>query len=839
MKLVRAGLAPLVLAALALSAPARAESPALDVPAGPGQQALALRVEAGGVRVRACAAAPCTPEGGTLLAPPEGPKPSFAAAKAVVVTLVGGRAIARVDVPGLGEGSAWVALVAAPPAGKGEGPKVLWSGWTGVSRGEHGEEHAADVIVERGPKGARVLVGERRADVTICGRPALVALRAVDPATLELVRGASAQSLGEDELARAVKLSAERARGDAPRSAVRVLRATAASSAFEKKLSALTDGDPATAWSENKSGDGRGEFVSMSAPSEVGITGLDLIVRPTSDVPEGAAPKRFYLATPDAIFAVSMPEDAFRQPPGTRYSVKLPAALHTSCLAVVLDEAYAHGDPRVTLAEIEARTAFDGMAPEALAGALAGGGDRGRAAAALLVRGGSTGIAAAVAAFDKLDPPGRDLAASVVDAAPCRDQVSFFAARFAAASGEDGRPKPSPGDVDPELSHARDRLRRCGRASAPALVALLGKGAPRTRVLAAEELAALAPAEAVPALLDALAHADDNTRRDLRAALARAAGSARAASALRDELAADRLATRTDVVAIDLLRAVGPALVRVEGGAAAFASQSARATSFRARYLLQGPAAELARAGDATATAFLHRSLRADDDAHVRARAAEAAALVPSLAGPLVEALADPGPRVREAALNAFADALSGQSGPSPAQPLAAAALRERLAHDDWTFVRAGAAHTLGALPADVENDRALAAALADTSPDVRGRALEGIGAHHAVAYAAAVQSHQDDPAENLEVRARAMLALAAMCDARSLADWTKLARTAKQPMNDQERRLGTTAIAALGQLHPRDLKDRLLPLLDADSPPAAREAARAAIEGKGGCPAR
>jgi hypothetical protein len=762
--------------------------------------------------------------------------PRFAEGRVHAVALAGGRTLARVEVPGNVEGSAnWVALVVAPQVGKGDAPVVIWSGWTGLSRGEHGEELSHDVVVEPGPKGARVLVGERRADVTVCGRPALVAARAVDPATLELVRGVSVQNLGEQERARAQKIVAERVKGEAPAASLRALRATAASSAFEKRLAAITDGDPATAWSENKAGEGRGEFVTMSVPEEVGITGLDVMVRPTSDVPQGAAPRRFYLATPDAVFEVTMPEDAWQKPAGTRYALKLPAEVHTSCLAVVLDEAYSRGDPRVTIAEIEARTAFDGMAPQALAAALAGGGAKGRAAAALLVRGGKEGVAAAIAAFDQLDEAGRQLAGTVIDAAPCRDQTPFLAARLAAASGE-GRPKPPPGEVDPELAHARDRLRRCGHASAPALVDLVAKGTPRTRVLAAEELAALAPYAAVPAILDAIGRADDPTRRDLRAALARASASPGAAGALGEALAAGALAARSEIVAIDLLRAVGPALPKIEGGAAAFAAQAGRGTSFRARYLLQAPAAELARAGDAAAVAFLRRSLRQDDDAHVRARAAEVAGIVPSLAGPLAEALGDAEPRVREAALNAVADAASREGG---ASSVPVAALRERLARDDWTFVRAGAARTLGALPADAQTDRALAAALDDASPDVRGRALDGLGAHRATAHADAIRAHQDDPAENLEVRARAMLALASLCDARSLADWTRRARTAKQPLNDEDRRLGTTAIAALGQIHPADIAERLRPLLDADAPPAAREAARVAIAGPGGCPAR
>src|SRR5262252_1659834 len=101
------------LAALALAAPARADV-TLAVPAGPGQQALALRVDGTGVRARACAAAPCSADGAALVAPPEGVKPRLDQAKAEALALEGGRGVARVEVPGEADGSAWVLLVAAP-----------------------------------------------------------------------------------------------------------------------------------------------------------------------------------------------------------------------------------------------------------------------------------------------------------------------------------------------------------------------------------------------------------------------------------------------------------------------------------------------------------------------------------------------------------------------------------------------------------------------------------------------------------------------------------------------------------------------------------------------------
>src|SRR5689334_22907520 len=174
-----------------------------------------------------------------------------------------------------------------------------------------------------------------------------------------------------------------------------LLRATAASSAVERKFATLTDGDPETTWSENKVGDGAGEFISLSSASEVGIPALEITIRPKEDIEGAAAPKTLYLATEDKLFLVTMPEDAWKQPPGTRYTIKLPEELHASCVSVVLGEAYAakSKDPKadaklplVTLAEVEASTAFDGQSIEGMVGALAGGGDRAKAAAALLAR---------------------------------------------------------------------------------------------------------------------------------------------------------------------------------------------------------------------------------------------------------------------------------------------------------------------------------------------------------------------------------------------------------------------------------------------------------------------
>jgi len=856
-----AGIA-LVLGALCAAAPAAA-APAQDhaLPAGAGQQALGLRVGDGGVIARACASGACSAEGGKALEVPADAAPRLGQARVRAVTLADGKRLARIDVPAAAEGGAWVMLVAAPLTGKGGEPVVLWSGWTGVSRGEHGEERSGVVLEEpAGPagKGSRVVVGQHRADVTLCGRPTVVAAREVDPATMTLARGASVQNLSAEERAKAVKLTVARREGPLVPSPYRVIRATAASSAVGKRLAEIADGNAATAWAENREGVGRGEFISFSAPSEVGIRALELRIRPEARAeggaldPEAVGPRNLFVATPDRVFSVQLPEDAWAAQ-GAGFEVTLPAEVQASCLAIVLDDTQAPRgvkNPKVTIAEVTARTAFDGQSPEALVGALAGGGDRARAAAALLVRGGPDAIRAAMEGYDKLDEQGRLLAAGVIDAAPCAGNAAFFAERFGSAMAAElaetkVRQMALPGELGPEAHHARDRIRRCGREAAPVLAKLVlaaaepGPGKQANRVdragmAAARELALIAPGEAIPVLLDAIARAKDATRKELRAALAQAAQSDRAAEALVAELAAGRFGARPEVARIDLLRAMGPALGRVQGAGSAFQGTVGPSASFRTRYLLLAPAAELARARDAQAEAWLRAALRKDADPHVRARAAEVAARVPALVPDLMAAAADPEVRVREAAVSALGVvAESGARAPAGAE----AALTARLGDDPWTFVRSRAARALGALPAGKAADQALARALEwDASPEVRGHALDALGAHRATAHIEVVRDRAEDKEEDIEVRARAILALAEMCDRSSVDLWTRLSLRARTPSGEADHRLGTAALAALGHVHPADLQKRLAPMFDKGTPHALKEMARAAIQTTGKC---
>src|SRR5207237_10922572 len=119
--------------------------------------------------------------------------------------------------------------------------------------------------------------------------------------------------------------------------------------------------------------------------------------------PTGAAPRTFFVATDDKLFHVTMPEDAWSKP-GQTYDVPLPQPVKTTCVAVVLDEAYAHvAAPEGTIAELAAVTKFDAdrASYDDVVKELAG--PRAEEAAAVLRRSGEQGLAAVGPKFDGRD----------------------------------------------------------------------------------------------------------------------------------------------------------------------------------------------------------------------------------------------------------------------------------------------------------------------------------------------------------------------------------------------------------------------------------------------------
>jgi HEAT repeat protein len=816
---VRKGSWFLVLLALARIVVARgasaADSPSdgVTAPAGGGLAAIGVRVVGSNIAYRACAQAPCVAgSGDPTIALPVG-----ASASDVVVdslSIGGGRRALFAHTPSFG------VLVAGSPSGARDA-RVLWAGALGFAKGEPGERYGEFLeVTDPEPDGTvHVLLGEVREDVTICGRRSLLSPKVLDAKDLAF-KSARVQRLRRDERDRAPALTAEPSTTPEPKGMGRVLQGASASSGIGVPA-ALTDGDLETTWSEKRGGDGNGEFVQFNAPEQVAITSVSFVARPPSkDVPKGAAPRTVWLATPDSLFAVTFSEDAWARP-GSSYEVKLPAPIKTRCLALVLDDAYVKtkgADVDVTLAEVTAHTEFDGNAdPQALAGALAGGQDRARMAAAILSRSGDAAYDAVMQAYPTLDDAGRVLALEIIDNAPCSKSSVLYVKAM-----EVGRPG--------EVHHASDRLTRCGREAAPALSAAVSAGSDVQRARAATILALVAPDTAVSSLVALLGSIKPGLRAEFRAALTKASQSPAAKDAVAAKLADPSLAP---IAAIDLLRAATAQQSPSAAAGVAFARLATPDADFRTRFLLLGPAAELAKAGDPRAEAFVLGAVTSDPDNHVRARAAEVSSELPRGLAPLERAMRDADPRVRDAAVSSLGrlvDPKGAKVQPQPWPPDLFPGMTELLASDPFTFVRAHAADALVFAPAGDATDKPLASALEDGSPVVRARVVEALGRRGANRFAGDIRDRLDDEAEILDVRMRAARALGRICDAKSADRLTELARkTATPGVSGDVLVIGASAAAALGRLNPPDLAKRLAPLADPRAPRVAQEIARSA----------
>jgi HEAT repeat protein len=240
------------------------------------------------------------------------------------------------------------------------------------------------------------------------------------------------------------------------------------------------------------------------------------------------------------------------------------------------------------------------------------------------------------------------------------------------------------------------------------------------------------------------------------------------------------------------------------------------------RYRLAAPLSALAAAKVSWAVDRM-TALAADTEPMVRTRAIEALALRPADAWArdlFVGALLDPEPRVREAAADALARIPEDVRAPT------LAALGGALLHEPWTFVRAAAASALAARPPSSPVDKMLGAALADRAPRVRAAAASALGEHRAGAFVGPLLARLGDVREDPFVRTSAARALGAMCTPAwdAVPVLTLLAARAASPAaGEAEHDVGIAAIAALGELAPKDLHERLGPLREPSVPPDVR----------------
>lgn len=800
------------LVALITAGRASAGEPRAKAPAGGGLDALEVEIDetAGALVVHRCKGATCgeASKRRAIPIPLDRARLDLANASVTAVPIGAGKHVVHARVPDLERKElAFEAIVA------GDRDEPIFAGLTGYARGEHGDRSGVVVLVhDRDERSKFVLFGEVREDTRICGQATTpLRTRGIDARTMQL-RGATLHRIDKRTREGAAPLVATARDEGAKPPLARVLLATGGSAPGAQ---ALTDGDPGTAWSEARPGDGHGEFVTMRAPVEVPIHALAVTVAPSAPKPDGAAPRSFFVATDERVFHVTLPEDGWRTP-GASFEVALPEPVRTSCVAVVLDEAYARGlaAPDVSIAEVSAITQFDrdGATMDDVAAELSGA--RAEEATAMLLRADGAGLEAVAKRWEDLDPRARTVAVDVAASTGQCDGGAMSLLTRALA------------DADREVTRrALGRVERCGKDATEALALAVRSEDEAQRAAAAPLLATISPSAALAPIRAVLGAGRPETRRALRGALARASTSSPpgALLALFDgELGPE--------ARLDLLRALGPRLAELRpASSAALAHVLGSSPDMATRWLAVQPLAHLARASGSAAgeLTLLGEMMRRDPDWPVRARAVELGAGIAPLAQAIVAALDDPAPRVREAALHAIA------SAKLEAGSRAAGAA---LADDPWTFVRVAAAEALGAAPPGAEPLGALAGALHDASPQVRGAAIVALGRQRADALAPKIRARLDDTKEDTEVRAIAARTLGAMCVRDATDRLEKLALLSRSPVDEADERLGMAAIDALSALHPADLEARLAPLRAKEVRLPVRRAVERALAEPGVC---
>jgi HEAT repeat protein len=792
-----------------LAAPAVAAQQQALAPAGGGLGPLNVQVD---LKARVVHA-----NGASIPIDPQAPADE---ATVDVVDIGGGKHVVHVRVQATGARPADKAWEAVLAAGKG----TLFADLTGYVYGDAPERWGTAVQIVPNGAGRVVFKGALREDVGIPG----LDLTLLDPQALYPsldFRTATFQRIDAARIDAAQAITAVD-KGPSPAPPLAQLLVAKYSSVPAGQASGggpidvtrgaeLTDGKLDTVWSETRPGMGQGEFVQMAAPHDVPISRMQIVVAPPKPDANGAAPKRFFLATESQLFEVTMPGDAW-QKPGEAYEFTFPQPIQADSIALVLSDAYTNGmkHPDVSIAELYAYSEFDapGKTLDDIAKKLSS--ERGDAAADVLKRAGPGALGAVEKQYDALEPRGRARAIDVAASnAQCSQAAPLLARGLCEKSGQAPR-------------KAREKLERCPGAT-PVLVAKLRDDA-SSRACVAPTLATIAPLEALEPIADALAatpESERETRSVLRTAFAQALKSAppgRVAPILRD-------AKRSPVARLEILRAAQGRLAEAMGESdAVVAELMGTAPAMRTRYLLLDPLGELARAQDRAAGARLADALVRDADWPVRMHAAELAEGIPEAQPSLVAAARDREPRVREAALKA----LAASQGPGAADAAAAV-----LGNESWPFVKVQAIGVLAHAPAARSIDDALGNALRDSSARVRGAALGALGQRRATSWADAVRERLEDKREDADVRAAAAQALGGICDARAVDRLTELARLLGAPgSGPDEQGVALGSLIALAALQPRDLRERLAPLLAPSAPPSVRAAAQKAISARGMC---
>ncbi len=452
--------------------------------------------------------------------------------------------------------------------------------------------------------------------------------------------------------------------------------------------SELHDGRPTTAWIEEWGGVGRGEFVSGSGTRGYRVRAVRIIPGHAGSAAHWTKYNRlkrvYLLLGKKRRFEVSFPQDPGKSPPGTPYWIVFPKPVPSSCLTLMIKEAYPGTEHKpaqrkfgdTAISELTVFTDIDfGNAHETI------------------IRDAGRGRIERLTAVRMLVRMGRGVAPKLRKAFPKAVSAAEREVVLRALAKLD--PLGSVKELAVGLREARgalrrqlfDALARAGDAAVPALGAILVRRLPGSlqRMLVLT-LVRIGTDNAARALVSALQRSPTRKRARIVAGL-RLVPPARVKTPL---LTALRKPKQQSRVRADLVRLLGLLAVRHKSMRAVAVTEAsalvARDNRFAVRYRLIGLMREIPE------PAFvkpLLGILHSKSDPILRAEAVIALGrFAQSEARQAVNrALADAHPRVRGAAVTAW----TTSKGEQPAKPVLALA-----SSDPWPMVRIAATKALG-----------------------------------------------------------------------------------------------------------------------------------------------
>jgi hypothetical protein len=650
---------------------------------------------------------------------------------------------------------------------------IIWQGPAGL-RGEVGERIGQTVRFEdlTGDGAPEIIVGQLYEAVRLCGAERLPLLfrKVYDPRSdklrpvlasrpdvaepADLTPGAEpADGQSTSLVGSASPVGASRSAGDRGDPLLLAPPAT------------LVDGDPATAWIPGN-GAGAGEFATFTVAARAyGVVRIGVRAVPAGDkATRYDRPRSLLLVTEGRSYRLKFVDDPKAKPNRVVW-FDLPEPARTGCLSLVVEQTF-DPSPRklLALAELTVLTEVDSPAGlERLARDLDDA-DKGEQAAILLRRAGKSALEPIRGAFGKLDQRGRRRAVRVLAEAAPVDGADLLAAACVAGDSV-------------AAESARAGIVRAGDAGVAALARFLASEADAEFERATQILARVNR----PSALDALIAATGSGGRERRRLLREHVGGVvrrlpqhqellwRAIEVANGEGADERL--------FDLMRAA----VGLEPLAAGLNELAGRryfeAREFADRYrLLQ----VLARGAAPDAREHLQRGA-ADEDRLIRMVAVEGLGRQHGWDQGLelvVDALTDPSPEVRIAALAALKRSAGAEQS--------IAALQEIAQDDPWPEVRVEVLALAAHLPT-AHGAKLIGLAAVDASRRVRLAAMKSAPAVKTEEVGKIVEERLADAEEDPEVIAAAARAAGKRCQGSALALLYDVLRQGAEPLARSE----------------------------------------------------